>query len=264
MAIEEVYQHPDDYDLELAARDVGDTPFWRALLRRERPVTVLELGCGTGRLTIPLARDGARQGFHLVGMDPERSMLARAKQRLSREPAPVRAAASLLHGDARALQMPHVFDTILFPYGAAHHLLALEDQITVWRNARRQLRGGGLFCVDVAAPDLRALAAGLEGTPRTTDMDVTTAGGRRLRRTVASRYDPVAQCATHAYEYTSGGPGTADQSYRSQFEMHCYFPRELELLCRYTGFRVESWLGDYDWSPLVAGSPVILLLARAV
>ena len=153
---------------------------------------------------------------------------------------------------------------MLLPYGAAHHLLTLEDQLKVWRNARRHLRHGGLFCVDVAAPDLPALAGALEGTPRTTDMEVTAAGGRHLRRTVASTYDPVAQCATHAYEYTSGAPGRAEQSYRSRFEMHIYFPRELALLCLSTGFTIESWLGGYDWSPLAAGSQVILLLARAI
>ncbi|MGH2409239.1 MAG: class I SAM-dependent methyltransferase, partial [Chloroflexota bacterium] len=85
MAVEAIYEHPDHYDLEVAAREVKDLEFWRALLLRERPARVLEVGSGTGRLTLPLARLGAKHGFSMTGLELEPAMIARASERADRE-----------------------------------------------------------------------------------------------------------------------------------------------------------------------------------
>src|ERR1700704_6497566 len=80
----EGYEGWDDYapfyDWE-NARTLGrrDVPFWRNLaLQAGGPV--LELGCGTGRITIPLGR----AGVSIVGVDRSEPMLARARQRIRR------------------------------------------------------------------------------------------------------------------------------------------------------------------------------------
>jgi len=127
MAIEEVYRHPEDYDLEMAAHGMDDLPFWLNLLAREHPRRVLEVGCGTGRLTIPLARAGSGQGFHVTGMDAEGAMLRRARERAQCEPDTVRTALRLLPGDVRELRLHERFDVIVLPFGVAHHLLTLEE-----------------------------------------------------------------------------------------------------------------------------------------
>src|SRR5215212_8947602 len=98
------------YDWEnaqtLARRDVG---FWQRLAGAQEG-RVLELGCGTGRLTIPIARTGAR----IVGIDRSAPMLARARQRLRR----ARLAALLLRGDIRQLPFRQRtrFDLVMAPY----------------------------------------------------------------------------------------------------------------------------------------------------
>src|ERR687885_573592 len=84
------------YDWE-NARTLGrrDIPFWRTLaLQTDGPV--LELGCGTGRISIPLARTGVS----LVGIDRSEAMLARARQRITRGHLSGRA--RLIRGDIRA------------------------------------------------------------------------------------------------------------------------------------------------------------------
>src|SRR5690242_5009291 len=64
--------------------------------RAGEPGTVLEIGCGTGRLTLPLARAG-----HVVtGVDLSPAMLARARSKLAAEPPEVRARVTLLEADA--------------------------------------------------------------------------------------------------------------------------------------------------------------------
>jgi ubiquinone/menaquinone biosynthesis C-methylase UbiE len=157
MASEEVYLHPDDYDLEVNDRDVHDLPFWISVMQSEQPRNVLEVGCGTGRLTVPLARDGVDRQYAVTGIDPEHPMLERARSRRSAQPTVVRNALELLQGDIRTLSLETVFDVVLMPYGAAHHLLSLQDQLSAWSNARRHTRDGGLFSVDVDAPNMAVL-----------------------------------------------------------------------------------------------------------
>src|SRR6185295_9304796 len=110
------------YDWE-NARTLGrrDVPFWRTLaLQSDGPV--LELGCGTGRISIPLAR----AGVSLVGIDRSDAMLARARQRIKRGRLTTRA--RLIRGDIRALPFPaSTFPLVIAPYGVLQSLLRERD-----------------------------------------------------------------------------------------------------------------------------------------
>jgi|SRR5215472_9644804 len=75
----DIYKHPEQYDLEHSGHE-EDTEFYLGLLRTLRPHRVLELGCGTGRITLPLAREGGGEDFEVVGLDNEPEMLRRAEQ----------------------------------------------------------------------------------------------------------------------------------------------------------------------------------------
>jgi SAM-dependent methyltransferase len=235
---------------------------------------VLEIGCGCGRLILPLARLGAEQGFRITGLELEPAMLRRAEEHACDEAAATRRALRLALGDARDLDgalhqldgaaSTQVFDVILMPYGVAHHLTAPDDPLSAWRGARRWLRAGGVLAVDVAAPDLGRLLAGLASpTPRRLDLEVSRAG-RTLRRTVATRYDATTQLETLTYNYHVSDANGAVRDYRSRFVKRVYFPRELALLFCATGFTVERLLGSYSGEPYSVRSPLLLALGRAI
>jgi len=264
MAIEAVYLHPEDYDLEVASRQVDDIPFWLDLAQQERPRRFLEVGCGTGRLTIPLARAAAKQGFEVVGLEAEEPMLARARQLCQAEPPPVQQALTLVQGDMRAMRLPWRFELIALPYGIAHHLIEVDDQIAALRSARDHMHPGGLLCIDLGAPDMQFLAQAQQGVPRHVDLEAEAPSGHRLTRTVASTYTPTEQRVVHAYRYESVKPDGGRDAYPSDFTMHVFFPREVELLCRHTGFRIERMLGSYGGKPYADQSLLMIVLARAV
>ena len=71
----QLYRRPDEYDLEHSG-DEADLKFYVELATRLKPKLVLELACGTGRITLPMAEEGARSGFSVVGLDSETTMLA--------------------------------------------------------------------------------------------------------------------------------------------------------------------------------------------
>ena len=145
------------YDWE-NARTFGrrDIPFWQRLVT-SRGGRVLELGCGTGRVTAPLAKTGAAT---VVGIDRSEAMLTRGRQRLRRSRV---SDASLLRGDIRYLPFrPGTFETVIAPYGVLQSLLRDRDFRLRYvidthihadhvSGARRLAAGGGELCLHEAA-----------------------------------------------------------------------------------------------------------------
>src|SRR5579862_1418216 len=110
LAVETIYHYPLDYELEVASEQVQDVPFWTDLTQREHPHLVLEIGCGTGRITLPLARVGAQCGFSLIGLDLEAAMLARARERAQAETDTVQGALRFVQADARTFALEERFE----------------------------------------------------------------------------------------------------------------------------------------------------------
>ena len=138
------------YDWEnartLGRRDVG---FWRRLASRfDGPV--LELGCGTGRVTLPVARSGV----DVIGVDRSMPMLARARQRASRGGrVRGRVPVSFVRGDIRALPFGAVFPLVMAPYGILQSLVRESDLRATLSSVAAVLERGGTFAIDLV-PDL--------------------------------------------------------------------------------------------------------------
>lgn len=135
------------YDWE-NARTMGrrDVPFWRRLAA-ECGGPVLELGTGTGRIAVPVARGGVR----VIGVDRSAPMLERARRRGRR--ARLADRLSLVRADIRSLPFPSraAFGLVMAPYGILQSLLAARDLTAVLREAHRVLRPGGALAVDLVA-----------------------------------------------------------------------------------------------------------------
>jgi ubiquinone/menaquinone biosynthesis C-methylase UbiE len=141
-------QYAPFYDWE-NARTVGrrDVAFWRRLVARHSG-RILELGCGTGRIAIPLLKAGSA----LVGVDRSDAMLARARARARR--ASVGRRAKFVRADIRSLPFrPRAFNLVLAPYGVLQSLTREQDLQTTLASVAHVLRRGGLFGIDLV-PDL--------------------------------------------------------------------------------------------------------------
>jgi len=102
----ELYKHPEEYDREHLGDD-EDIGFYLSLSRRLTPRKVLELGCGTGRITLPLAQIG----FEIVGLDSQADMLRKAEERRLQAPFEIRQRLQFLNGDMRTKVSPSVGST---------------------------------------------------------------------------------------------------------------------------------------------------------
>ena len=129
--------------------DDFDHPKWaeyyRALLRRAgvEANSLVDAGCGTGLMTVELARAGAR----VVGVDVSEGMLRAAAERLRREG--VRA--MLAHEDMCRLSVPRPVDAVICACDGVNYLLSAERARAFFRAARAAIRPGGALAFDISS-----------------------------------------------------------------------------------------------------------------
>lgn len=261
----DLYRHPDEYDLEHLG-DSEDVEFYISLVRKLRPQRVLELGCGTGRITLPLAEQGARLGFDVIGLDSQAEMLESANKRHLEAPPAVRERLRLIQADMRTWQSESAFDLIVIPCSSISHLLALKDQLAAWNQCRRNLTPGGRFLVEITMPNMAIFADSFNVPPRAlVEIDVDKwdeSDGVRFIRRKTSRYLSHEQCAQTRFLYEKYQNGRAVDGYIDDFVGHVFFPRELQLLFIHTGFEIEQTFGDYRGGPLKSNSPLIIMIGK--
>lgn len=250
--IGELYDHVGLY---VTRRDV---PFYVDATRAvSRPV--LELGCGTGRVLIPVARAGAS----VVGLERSAAMLARCREKVDSEPATVRGRIELREADMRSFDLEREFGVITAPFRAFQHLVDVADQMACLERVHRHLSPGGRLVFDVFNPDLERLARPSTGEGEDTP-ETPLPGNRRFRRTArVVSVDWTAQVSNvELTYYVAGADGGGREQRRVQaFPMRWFFRHELEHLLARCGFAVRDMYGDFDRSPLEQASPEIIVVA---
>lgn len=242
------------YDWE-NARTLGrrDVAFWRSVARQARG-PVLELGCGTGRVSVPLVR----AGVDLVGIDRSAPMLARAAARLARgaarrgrssasRRAPAPARLTLARGDIRALPFRSgAFALALAPYGVLQSLTRDADLTATLRSVARVLARGATFGIDLV-PDVPQWR---EYTNRT-QLRGRAADGSHLTLVESVRQDRKRRLTRFDQTYiVRRGRRTVDHTFALTFRTLTV--KQMARRLDRAGFSVESVLGDYDgraWDP---------------
>ncbi len=119
---------------------VEDVRFLEAVFHRwmkEKPRTILDLGCGTGNHDLPLAR----RGYRVTGLDLSPHQLAMARRKARRARLPIR----FLQSDMRSFDLGTTFDAVICMFGAFGYLLNPSDAVGALRSVRRHVRPDGLF-----------------------------------------------------------------------------------------------------------------------
>jgi SAM-dependent methyltransferase len=222
--------------------------------------TVLEVGCGTGRILLPIARTGAA----ITGIDQSKHMLERCRARLAAEPAAVQARVKLAQHDMRDFDLDEKFGLIIAPFRVLQHLTTVDDQLRFLETVARHLApgggggggGGGRLVFDVFNPRFDILVAA-NGVEREDTPEQRLPDGRTLRRTyriVRVRWIDQVSEAELVY-YVDG------TRYVQAFEMRWYLAAELRNLLARAGFRVREFYGDFARGPLVDGCPEFVVVA---
>jgi SAM-dependent methyltransferase len=253
------------YDWE-NAQTLGrrDVPFWqRVALQADG--RVLELGCGTGRVSHPLAQ----AGVDLVGIDRSAPMLQRALARRSAggatrlrsrtQPASyggARGHLKLVRGDIRALPFrPRTFSMVLAPYGILQSLIRPRDLTATLASVARVLKRGGTLGIDLVpdVPQWREY--------KNREQLSGPGNGAHLTLIESVRQDPARRLTTFTQRYLERrGRRTREHCFDLTFRT-LTVPQMTRQLER-AGFAVRSVLGDYQGRPWDDRADVWIILAR--
>lgn len=253
-------EHYDDaalYDHEYRRRR-QDVSFYRQLARETLggPGRILELACGSGRVTTALLRDG----HEVVGLDLSPAMLERAAARVARLGRAARARATLLQGDVRDFSLGERFPLVIMAFNSFEHLYTRVEVAACLARVRAHLAEGGRFAFDVQNPNLDWLVRDPSRRwARTIFRHPTT--GKRMAYSTNHVYDPVSQIAVIRIYYDP--VDDADQpSQVVVLSQRKFFPAELEALVTHAGFTVEQRYGDFAGEPLSGDAESQVLVCR--
>src|SRR5438477_12950248 len=140
---------------------------------------ILELGCGTGRITVPIAQDG----HHIVGLDHSAAMLERAERRARRASVEVR----WVEGDMRAFSFNEAFALVFVAFNS-FLMLDPDDRWSCLARVREHLAPRGRVAIDVFQPDPQIIA-GLDGAVVSERERVDRETGRAVRKVPSSHSD---------------------------------------------------------------------------
>lgn len=242
------------YDWE-NAQTVGrrDVPFWQRLAAAQDG-RVLELGCGTGRIAIPVARAGAA----LVGIDRSPAMLSLARRRLRR--AHLDAQAHLVRGDIRSLpfRTRPGFALVMAPYGILQSLTRESDLQRTLASVARVLRPGGLLGIDLV-PDLPRWAE----YERRTSLTGRRGQNTRLTLIESVRQDRRRRLTIFDQEYVER-KGRERRVRRFALTFRTLSVPQMSRRLEAAGFRVQAVLGDYQGGPWDSRADVWVILAARI
>jgi ubiquinone/menaquinone biosynthesis C-methylase UbiE len=251
------YEGWDDYapfyDWE-NARTLGrrDVPFWRNLAVHNGG-RVLELGSGTGRISIPLAK----AGVDLVGIDRSAPMLDRARTRLRR--AKLTNRVQLIRGDIRFIPFGSpAFSMVMAPYGVLQSLLRERDLAATLNEVRRVLQPGGTFGLELVAD----LPSWQEYRKR---LSLTgwrhRRGGAHVTLVETVRQDRVRKLTIFDQEFTERR-GSVSRSHRFALTFRTLTIPQMAKRLEKAGFAITALLGDYRGGPWDSRAEVWMILAR--
>lgn len=221
---------------------------------------VLELGCGTGRVLIPTARQGVR----ITGLDASSAMLGLCRSKLEQEPEDVQQRVTLVRGDMRSFDLHRPFELVTTPFRPFQHLLTVEDQRACLAAIHRHLVPGGKLILDVFNPAIDRLAAPQTPGSWDEDADFTLPDGRRVRRRVRIvGRDLLRQILEVEFLFVVTHVDGREEHRVHDFRLRYLYPHEAEHLLARSGFDVEDLFSDYNKSPYGAQYPgELIFIAR--
>ena len=237
--------NPPDSSLEFYLEVIGAT---------EGPV--LELACGTGRLTIPIARALANDPSRPVtGLDLAPAMLEATR----RNAAGAGLAIELVEGDMRTFSLGRRFGTIFVAFNSLLHLTTNQALGECFARVREHLAPGGAFAFDIFNPSIRMLAR--SPAERSTVTRFTDERFGEVHVEATMDYDAATQVNRGAWRLSA--PGRPD-FLTLPVHLRCIFPQELPVLLAANGFRLELRDGDFGHEPFTSESPRQVCVCRSL
>jgi SAM-dependent methyltransferase len=243
-----IYSDGRYFDLE-SGHITADIPFYLKQAQLSGG-PVLELGCGTGRLTIPMAE----AGFAMTGLDISAAMLEQARLKASKPGLDI----TWVEADCRNFSLETKFGTVIFPFNGMAHIHDRESHEALLARVREHLKPGGHFIVDWFNPALEILSR--DPGKRYPCFEYDDPDGRgKVVITENNIYDRATQINHVKWYYQIGD----EPEEVRELNMRILYPQEFDYLLHYNGFEILAKYGDHKESPFESKSRHQLIVCRS-
>jgi SAM-dependent methyltransferase len=227
------------YDLN--PETVDDLAFYRARIPFPE-ASILELGCGTGRVLVPLSRDCG----YIHGVDISAAMVSRCQDRLTREAIP-HTRASVEVGDITEVNLGRTFDLITAPFRVFQNLETDSEIAGFFGTVRRHLSPAGTCVLNVFKPnrDSGSLLRQWTTKEEYPCWEVPIEGGRVICNGRNPRMDPEKTILYPELIYSTYHGNDLIEEVVLKIVMRCYYPDEFEQLITGHGFKIVQRWGGY-------------------
>ena len=228
-----------------AARDFGDP--------------ILELGCGTGRITMALAQMGKR----VTGLDLSEKMLERAAKKRAALYTEERERVHLVQCDMTTFDLGEKFKLVIIPFRPFQHLLEVERQLDCLKCVRKHLAPGGRLILDVFQTDAERMhdPVHMRETPM---VEYKTSDGRQVRISErVAAFHRAEQRNDVEMIYAVTHPDGRKERLVFAWPLRYFFRYEVEHLLARSGFRMEAEYGNFDRTAIADDSPEMIFVAKS-
>lgn len=234
----EIYDRMNDFD--------GDVAFYKSLAL-EAQGSILELCCGTGRLTIPLAK----AGFDVTGLDFTLSMLDCARKKNEENGLDI----EFVQGDMRKFSLDKTFDFIFIPFNSIQNTYSMDDIVSIFNCIKRHLSPNGLFAFDIFNPNLDYLVR--KPDEKYEAKNFRTESGEEFSLVQTMSYDRAKQVNKVRWHINIGGETKVEE-----LDMRVFYPQEMDAILTLNGFEIISKFGDFERGEFNSESPKQIYVCR--
>ena len=248
------------YDHLAIVRNRADIGFYVDLACRSGG-PVLELGCGTGAVLLPIAR----AGIDVAGVDAASPMLDRCRVKLVREPQRVRRHVELVQADMRRFDLDRSFTLAIIPFGGFMQLLTHDDQVGCLRTVLRHLTAGARLALDMPNRRPRCFDELSPRDWRPDDGQIALSDGRRISRFTRSVVrDEAQQVFDFEVAFEVMDPDGRSNRVIERVPLRYTSPAEIEQLLGKVGLEIEHIYGGFDHQAFDARcSDDVVVVARS-
>jgi ubiquinone/menaquinone biosynthesis C-methylase UbiE len=239
----------------------GDVEFYVEEAKKSNS-SLLELGCGTGRILIPIAQ----AGINIVGLDHAPSMLEVARIKISKLNGETQHRIELVEGDMRNFSLSQKFKLVIIPYRAFLHLLTVDDQKQALNNIREHLSDDGRLIFNIFDPRLDFIVAhsGVLGSAPTKDTEfIYPETGNRVIVWDTVQFYPEQQIIDQYFIFEElNNEGKVISKTYSKLILRYIYRYEMEHLLEIRGYKIKSLYGDFKRGPFKYGGEQIWVVSK--
>jgi ubiquinone/menaquinone biosynthesis C-methylase UbiE len=227
-------------------------------LAKEIGGPVLECGCGTGRVLLPIAE----AGIEIWGIDGSRVMLDVANKKSMTLRPEIKSRIHLNHQDMRDFNLELSFSLCIIPFRAFLHLLTVEDQDKALSQIHKHLKRGGVLVLDMFAPSYKLLAEDSATIHIGEKLNLLT--GQNFTIIDHVRYEHERQLIHVERFYEEVGESGHVIRKVMHFTLRYIFRYEMQVLLEKNKFKLKEVFGHFDKRPYDYKSGEMIFVAEKI